>query len=221
MTPELLATAPTAFVATAAAVPGVFAIGDPQRLVVILLASCLTNNIALAYFIGMCAFIALSKNPRVAFGMGVAVTFVTWLTASANWLINHFLLEPLGLEFFQFLVFIIVIAGIVQFLELFIDRFFPTLYEAFGIFLPLITVNCTVLAASLFMVVRQYDFWESSVFALGTSLGWLLAIMLLSGIRQHLTFTRPPRNLGDIGTALLIAGIMAMAFTGFTGMVKL
>jgi Na+-transporting NADH:ubiquinone oxidoreductase subunit E len=153
--------------------------------------------------------------------MGVAVTFVTGLTATANWLINHFLLVPLGLEFFQFLVFILVIAALVQFLELFIDRYFPPLYEAFGIYLPLITVNCTVLAASLFMVIRNYKFWESVVFSFATGLGWMMAILLLGGIRHHLPFTKPPKNLGEIGTALLLAGIMAMAFTGFSGMVKL
>ncbi|RCK80754.1 MAG: Na(+)-translocating NADH-quinone reductase subunit E [Candidatus Ozemobacter sibiricus] len=201
--------------------PGPFAIDDPMRLLVIFFASVLTNNIALAYFIGMCAFLALSKNTKVAFGMGAAVTFVTGLTAMANWLLNHFVLVPLGLESFQFLVFILTIATIVQFLELFIDRYFPPLYEAFGIFLPLITVNCTVLGTSLFMVLRQYRFWEATVFSFATGLGWMLAILLLAGLRHHLPFCRPPRYLGEIGTALLLAGLMAMAFNGFSGMVKL
>ncbi len=224
MSGTILATL-TATVATGAAQTpdyGVFSLGvEPIRLVVIFFASCLTNNIALAYFIGMCAFLALSRNVRTAFGMGVAVTFVTGLTAMVNWLINHFVLVPLGLEFFQFLVFIIVIAAIVQFLELVMDRFFPGLYEAFGIYLPLITVNCTVLAASLFMIFRHYGFWETTVFAFGTGVGWLLAIVLLAAIRQHLVFARPVRQLGDVGMALLIAGLMAMAFSGFSGMVKL
>ena len=222
MTPDVIATAGSLIAsAPAPMAAGVFAIGDVQNLFVIFFASCLTNNIALTYFIGMCAFLALSKKTKVGFGMGVAVTFVTGLTATANWLINYFLLAPLHLEFFQFMVFIIIIAAIVQFLELFMDKYFPVLYEAFGIFLPLITVNCTVLAASLFMILRQYGFWQSVVFSFGTGAGWLLAILLLAGIRHHLTFARPPKNLGEIGTALLLAGIMAMAFTGFSGMVKL
>jgi len=221
MAAELVATAAAAVTASAPAVLGPFALGDTTRLAIIFFASCLTNNIVLTYFIGMCAFLALSKNVKVGFGMGVAVTFVTGLTAVANWLINHFLLVPLGLEFFQFLVFILTIAAIVQFLELFIDRYFPPLYEAFGIYLPLITVNCTVLAASIFMILRGYKFWEATVFSFATGLGWMMAILLLGGIRHHLSFCRPPRNLGDIGMALLLSGLMAMAFSGFSGMVKL
>ncbi|NLI76700.1 MAG: NADH:ubiquinone reductase (Na(+)-transporting) subunit E [Candidatus Riflebacteria bacterium] len=205
-------------VASAATTAGAFAVGDWSRLAAIFLSAGLVDNIALAWFIGMCAFLALSKDTRVAFGMGVAVTFVTTLTATANWLVNRFLLVPLGLEYLQFLVFILTIAAIVQFLELFVDRHFPALYEAFGIFLPLITVNCTVLAASIFMVQRQYRFWETVVFALATGLGWMLAILLLAGLRQHLAFCRPPKNLGEVGTALLLAGLLAMAFSGFAGM---
>ncbi len=222
MIPEAIVTATSTVLQGSAMLPGgAFTLGSGKKLLVIFFASCLTNNIALAYFLGMCAFLALSRNIRTAFGMGLAVTFTTFLTTMVNWFVFHFLLAPLGLEFLHFLVFILVIAALVQFLEMFIDRFFPTLHEGFGIFLPLITVNCTVLAASLFMVIRKYGFWESATFSLGTGLGWLLAILLLAGIRQHLAFARPHRNLGPIGVSLLLAGIMAMAFAGFSGMVRL
>lgn len=216
--PELVTGAPAA---DAAALPGSFALGDPWHLVIIFFAAMLTNNIALIHFLGLCSWLALSKNTRVAFGMGLAVTFVTTLTAVANWLLDHFLLVPLRLESFQLLVFILTIATIVQFLEMVIDRYFPALYEAFGIFLPLITVNCTVLGTSLFMVLRQYRFWEATVFSLATGLGWMLAILLLAGLRHHLPFCRPPRPLGEVGTTLLLAGLMAMAFHAFSGMMKL
>jgi Na+-transporting NADH:ubiquinone oxidoreductase subunit E len=194
---------------------------DAARLLIIFLASAITNNIALTYFLGMCAFVSLSRNVRVALGMGTAVTLVTVLTVTANWLINAYLLEPLGLEVFRFLVFILTIAAIVQWLEIVIDRFFPALYEAFGLFLPLITVNCAILGASLFMLLREYAFAEAVCFGLGTGLGWTLAIVTLGGLRNHLIFCRPPRHLGPVGVTVILAGLMAMAFAGFSGMVKL
>ena len=213
MTPDLVATITSALPVTPTEAG--------SRLLIIFLGSLLTNNIALTYFLGMCAFLSLSRQFRVAVGMGIAVVLVMVLTAAVNWLIHFHVLVPLGLDFFQFLVFILVIAAIVQVLEQIIDRHFPTLYHAFGLFLPLIAVNCAILGTSLFMVLREYNFGETIVFALGSGLGWTLAITALTGLRHHLVFCSPPKNLGQVGTAVILAGIMAMAFAGFSGMVRL
>lgn len=194
---------------------------DWHRIAIVFLASALTNNIALTYFLGMCSFISLSRKTKVAVGMGFAVTLVTLITVTANWLINYFVLVPYGLEYLQFLVFILNIAAIVQILELVIDRYFPVLYVSFGIYLPLIVVNCAILGASLFMLYREYGFTESISFALGTGVGWTLAIVTLGGIRNQMIFSKPARNLGPFGVTIIIAGLMAMAFAGFSGMVKL
>jgi Na+-transporting NADH:ubiquinone oxidoreductase subunit E len=235
MNPDILATLTTALTATlthavatltgpeistAADLP-VEPVVNSARLLTIFFASLLTNNIALTYFLGMCAFLSLSKKMKVAVGMGIAVVLVMVLTAAVNWVIHVTVLVPLGLDFFQFLVFILVIAAIVQVLELIIDRHFPTLYHAFGLFLPLIAVNCAILGASLFMILREYGFLETVVFALGSGLGWMLAIVSLTGLRRHLVFSSPPANLGPVGSAIILAGIMAMGFAGFSGMVRL
>ncbi|MBF0544386.1 MAG: NADH:ubiquinone reductase (Na(+)-transporting) subunit E [Candidatus Riflebacteria bacterium] len=194
---------------------------DFKHLFYILFASGITNNIALNYFLGMCPFLSLSKNIPAAFGMGVAVTAVILPTAAVNWLINHFLLEPFQLEIFQFMVFILTIAGMVQLVEIVIDQFFPRLQEAFGLFLPLIAVNTAILGVSIFMLFRQYSFFETLFFALGSGIGWTIAIVTLAGIRNQLVFSNPEKNLGDIGITLLIAGFMAMAFAGFKGIASL
>jgi Na+-transporting NADH:ubiquinone oxidoreductase subunit E len=179
------------------------------------------NNIILASFLGMCAFISLSRNLRIALGMGIAVTGVTVLTVAANWLIRRWFLVPFDLEFLQTLVFVLTIAAVVQVLESVIDRFFPYLYIGFGIFLPLITVNCAVLGASLFMVTYEYEFLPAMVSAAGTGVGYTMAIVTLGSLRQHLIFSRPPKELGGVGAAMLLAGLMAMAFAGLSGLVAL
>jgi len=196
-------------------------IASYSKFIVIFLGSALTNNIALNYFLGMCPFLAVSKQLEVAGGMGIAVTVVMTVTAIANWLMNHFILEPFGLEIFQFLVFIIVISATVQVLGLLINRFSPFLREAFGIFLPLIAVNCAILGVSLFMLYRQYSFIEMVFFSLGSGIGWTIAILALGGLRKHLIFSDPPSELGEIGITLLLAGFMAMAFAGFNGIAYL
>lgn len=192
-----------------------------MNLFVILFASIITNNIALTYFLGMCPFVTISKKIEVATGMGVAVTSVMTLTALANWAINHFILVPLGLEFLQFLVFIVTIATIVQILEIMIDRFFPELYMAFGIFLPLITVNCAILGISLFMVLRSYGLAQTALFGFGSGVGWMLAIITMGGLRRWLIFSKPLKNFGAEGITAIIAGFMALAFIGFTGVASL
>lgn len=188
-----------------------------MNLILIIFGAIFTSNIALTFFLGMCPFITISKKLDVAMGMGIAVTFVMTITAAANWVLYKLVLIPLGLEYLQFLVFIISIAAIVQILEIFIDRYFPALYLAFGIFLPLITVNCAILGISLFMVLRGQNFIESTVFAFGSGIGWMLAIVTIGAIRNKLVFSKPLSDLGDAGITSIIAGVMALSFIGFAG----
>jgi len=192
-----------------------------MNLLLLLFASILTGNIALSYFLGMCPFIAISRNIRVAFGMGVAVSFVMTMTAIVNWVIHYYVLLPFGLEYLQFLIFIINIATIVQILEIFIDRFSPALYHSFGIFLPLITVNCAILGVSLFMVLRAYNLSQTLVFGFGSGMGWMLAIVTIGALRNKLIFSDPPENFEAQGITAILAGIMALAFIGFTGITSL
>lgn len=192
-----------------------------MNLALILFAAIITSNIALTYFLGMCPFVSISKNIRVAAGMGLAVTIVMTVTASANWLILNLILIPMGLQYLQFLVFIITIATLVQIIEIFLDRFSPALYHAFGIFLPLITVNCAIMGVSLFAMLRVYSFWATAVFAFGSGVGWLLAIIAIGGLRKKLMFSDPPENFGATGITAILAGIMALAFIGFTGIASL
>ena len=196
--------------------------GNGSNLLLIFLDALLIRNIVFVYILGLCAFIALSKNLKTAFGMSGAVIFVVVLTACLNWLIYRFILVPTGSEIFTFLIFIITIAAAVQLVEMVIDRFFPALYAAFGIFLPLITVNCIVLAVSLFMVLRNYTFAQTVVYSLGTSCGWALAIILMTAIKEKLFLISDiPPGLRGPGITMVIAGLLAFAFMGFAGMVTL
>jgi Na+-transporting NADH:ubiquinone oxidoreductase subunit E len=188
----------------------------------IFLAVILTHNIALTYLLGMCPFIALSRRLDTAVGMGIAVTFVTTLTAAINWIIYYAVLVPTRSELVYYVVFIIVIAASVQLLEMIMERFFPSLQASFGIFLPLITVNCIVLAVSLFMVLRRYSFFASVVFAFGSSLGWTLAIVIVAAINEKLRLVADiPRGMKGPGIIMVTAGIIALSFLGFSGMVKI
>jgi len=191
-----------------------------KELFLLLFASIVTSNIALTYFLGMCPFLAISKEIKVATGMGAAVTVVMTFTSLANWLINNLILLPAKLEFLQFLIFIITIAAMVQVLEMFLDRYSPTLYSAFGIFLPLITVNCAILGVSLFMVLRSYSLIETIFYSFGSGLGWTVAIVAIGGLRKGLIFSDPPKNFGAAGITAILAGLMALAFIGFTGVVR-
>jgi Na+-transporting NADH:ubiquinone oxidoreductase subunit E len=182
------------------------------------ISSILTNNIALALILGMCPLIAISTNVKNAVGMGAAVVFVVTLTGIINWPIYQ-LLVATKTENLSLLVFIITIAATVQFLEIFMEKNLPVLYRSFGIFLPLITVNCVVLAVSLFFVNRNYDFAQTAVFSFGSSLGWLLAIFLVAGIRQKVfAISDVPRGLVGKGIVFVIMGILSLAFIGFTGL---
>jgi len=188
---------------------------------IIFVASVFTNNILLAAFLGMCSFLVCSNRIDTAVGLGIAVTFVLVTTTMINYLVYHFVLVPLHLEFLTFIIFIAIIAGFVQFVEMFIERFSPKLYYALGIFLPLITVNCAILGVSLFMVLRNYNFVQSVAFGLGGGLGWALAIALMAGLRQKMGYSNVPLPLRGTAVIMLVTGVLAMAFMGFAGMVNM
>jgi len=188
---------------------------------VILIAAIFTNNILLTNFLGICSFIACSGQIGTALGLGTAVTFVMVTTTMLNFIIYHFVLIPLGLVHLQFIVFIAVIAAFVQFVEMFVERFSPKLYFALGIFLPLITVNCAILGASLFMVIRNYSFVQTVGFGLGAGLGWAVAIILMAGLRQKMRYSNIPEPFQGVPIAMIVTCVLAMAFMGFAGMVSI
>ncbi len=173
----------------------------------------------LSNFLGMCSFIAVSSEIKTSLSLGQAVTFVLTFTTLLNYLIYHYMLVPLGLEYLRYIVFIIIIAAFVQLVEMVIDRYFPTLYYALGIFLPLITVNCAILGVSLFMVIRNYTLMQSIAFGIGSGIGWTLAIVTMAGIRQKIKTAPLPKGLEGPGITLIITGLMALAFIGFSGIV--
>jgi Na+-transporting NADH:ubiquinone oxidoreductase subunit E len=185
------------------------------------------ENLALAFFLGMCTFIAVSKKITTAFGLGVAVTVVLGISVPVNNLVYQNLLAPGALDwagfpdadlsFLGFLTYIGVIAALVQILEMILDKFFPALYNALGIFLPLITVNCAIFGAVAFMVERDYNFGESVVFGLGSGIGWMLAITLLAGIREKLKYADIPHGLRGLGITFLMVGLMGLGFMSFSG----
>ncbi len=192
--------------------------------------SIFIDNMIFAYFLGMCSFLAVSKNVKTAFGLGVAVTFVLIVSLPICWAINHFILVPgaltwLGeeyadadLSFLGLIMFISVIAALVQILEMAIEKFTPALYNALGIFLPLIAVNCAILGAVLFMQQRDFsNAWTATVYGAGSGIGWLMAITCLAAIRQRLTVSAVPAPLRGIGISFIITGLMGIAFMSFLG----
>lgn len=188
---------------------------------VIFVASIFTSNMILANFLGMCSFIAVSKEIPTSFGLGQAVTFVLTGTGVINWLIYNYILVPFNLEFLRFIVFIMSIAAFVQLVEMVLERYIPNLYYSLGIFLPLITVNCAILGVSLFMIIRDYTFLQSLAFSIGSGVGWTMAIVALAGIRQKIKNAPIPKGLRGPGITLIITGLMAMAFIGFSGIVQI
>jgi Na+-transporting NADH:ubiquinone oxidoreductase subunit E len=196
----------------------------------IALRSIFIENILLALFLGMCSYLAQSKKMESASGLGLAVIVVLTISCPMNWAIKTFLLDKgalawthnealskLDLSFLNFICFIAVIASLVQIVEIVIDRFFPPLYTALGIFLPLITVNCSILGASLFMVERKYEFGESVVYGFSSGIGWALAIMTLAAIRKKIRYSNVPAGMRGLGMAFLITGLMAIGFLCFSG----
>ncbi|NLJ77917.1 MAG: NADH:ubiquinone reductase (Na(+)-transporting) subunit E [Tissierellia bacterium] len=188
---------------------------------IIFFAAIFTNNMIFSYFLGMCSFIGVSKEIPTSLGLGQAVTFVLTFTTILNYILYHSILVPLNLEYLRFIVFIISIAAFVQLLEMVVERYFPNLYYALGIFLPLITVNCAILGVSLFMVIREYTFLQSLGFGVGSGIGWTLAIVAMAGARQKIKRTKLPRGLEGPGITLIITGLMALAFIGFSGIVQI
>ena len=184
--------------------------------------SAFIENMVLAYFLGMCSFLAVSKTVKTAFGLGLAVIFVLGVTMPINWVINEYLLGETGvfgtdLTFLRFILFIAVIASMVQLVEMVIEKVSPSLYNSLGIFLPLITVNCAILGGSLFMVSREYNLSESIAFGLGGGFGWFLAIIALAAIREKLRYSNVPPALRGLGMAFILTGLMGMAFMSLMG----
>ncbi len=187
------------------------------------------DNLALAFFLGMCSFLAVSKRVETAIGLGLAVTVVLVITVPINHVLYRFVLAPgalawlhrdfatYDLSFLGFLTYIGTIAAMVQIVEMFLDRHAPKLYIALGVFLPLIAVNCAILGASLFMVEREYDLPESIVFAFGSGIGWLLAVVALAAIRERMRYSNVPEGLRGLGITFIITGLMAIAFMAFSG----
>jgi electron transport complex protein RnfA len=188
------------------------------QLITIFITATITHNFVLTYFLGICPFIGVSKKIDAALGMGLATTFVMTLAASATWCINHYLLQRFGLPFLQYVSFIIVIASLVQIVEMFIRKTSPHLYRALGIYLPLITTNCAILGLTLFMVLREYSFLQALVFGIGAGAGFTLALVLMAGIREELDSSDIPESLKGAGITLIVAGMLALAFMGFTGL---
>ena len=190
------------------------------NLVLIFIAASITQNYVLTYFLGVCPFIGVSGKIEQALGMGAATTFVMTLAATVTWIIYHFILLRFGLPFLQYAAFIIVIASLVQIVEMFLKKTSPTLYRALGIYLPLITTNCAILGLTLFMVLREYKFLESIVFGIGAGAGFTLALVIMAGIREELECCEIPTSLKGAGITLIIAGMLALSFMGFGGLIS-
>jgi Na+-transporting NADH:ubiquinone oxidoreductase subunit E len=188
---------------------------------VIFFAAIFTNNILLTNFLGMCSFLAVSREVKSSLGLGFAVVFVMTCTSALNYLVYYYLLVPLGLVHFRYIIFIIVIAAFVQLVEMVIERISPVLYVILGIFLPLITVNCAILGVALFMIIRDYTFVQSVAYGAGSGIGWTMAIVAMGGIREKLKTAKVPKPLEGPGITLIIAGLMALAFIGFSGMIQI
>jgi len=196
-------------------------------LINLFITSVFIENLALAFFLGMCTFLAVSKQIETALGLGIAVVVVQTITVPANNLIYQFLLREgalswaglpdVDLSFLGLISYIGVIAAIVQILEMFLDRYVPALYHALGIFLPLITVNCAILGGSLFMVERDYNFAQSTVYGIGSGVGWALAIVALAGLREKMKYSDVPDGLQGLGITFITAGLMSLGFLAFSG----
>lgn len=191
--------------------------------------SIFIDNMVFAYFLGMCSFLAVSKKVTTAIGLGAAVVFVLAITTPINWLVQEYILQEgalswlgagfadLNLEFLQFIMFIAIIAAMVQLVEMVVEKFSPALYGALGIFLPLIAVNCAILGGSLFMIQRDYNLSEASVYGVGSGLGFMFAIVALAAIREKLKYSNVPDGLKGLGLTMLITGLMGIAFKSFIG----
>jgi Na+-transporting NADH:ubiquinone oxidoreductase subunit E len=188
----------------------------------VLFAAIFTNNILLTNFLGLCPFLSISRELRSALGLGVAVVFVMTCTAVINYLVYYYLLVPLDLTHFRYIIFIVIIAAFVQLVEMTVERFFPDLYYMLGIFLPLITVNCAILGASLFLIIREYDLVQSMAYGAGSGIGWMLAIIAVGAVREKIQKTaKLPKGLEGPAITLLITGLMSLGFIAFSGMIQI
>lgn len=191
-----------------------------MELVLLFVSAAIVNNFVLSKFLGICPFLGVSKKIDSAVSMGAAVTFVMALTAAITWVIQNFILIPFDLIYLQNVAFIIVIASLVQFVEMFLRKNSPVLYQALGIFLPLITTNCAIMGLALFGASEQYSFIMNIVFALGAGAGFTLALVIMAGIREDLQFADVPKPFEGVGITLIVAGLLAMTFMGFAGLIS-
>lgn len=191
-----------------------------MKLIMIFISASLINNFVLTYFLGICPFVGVSNKTENALNMGLATTFVMTLTAAVTWPIYTYILIKFNVPFLEYVAFIIAIAALVQLVEMYIRKSSPALYRALGIYLPLITTNCAVLGLALFMVLREYNFVESIIFGFATGVGFTFAIVMMSGIREELEFADIPKPFQGISVTLIIAGMMALAFMGFAGLMR-
>jgi electron transport complex protein RnfA len=186
--------------------------------IVIIIAAIFVNNVVLAQFLGVCPFLGVSGKVSTSVGMSGAVMFVITIATIVTWLIQNYILVPFQIEFLQTITFILVIASLVQMVEIILKKVSPALYQALGIFLPLITTNCAVLGVAILTIQKDFNLMEGVVFAMATSIGFGLAMVLFSGIREHLDLMEVPKGMRGVPTALLVGGILALAFMGFTGL---
>ena len=187
---------------------------------VIIIGSIFVSNIVLTQFLGICPFVGVSNKLSTSVGMGGAVIFVLTLATMVTWIIQHYVLTPFGLDFMQTIVFILVIAALVQMVEIILKKISPPLYQALGVFLPLITTNCAVLGVAILTIQKNFNLLEGVTFAVSNAIGFTLALVIFSGIREHLDLMEVPKGMRGVPIALVTAGILALAFMGFTGMVK-
>ena len=191
-----------------------------MELILIFISASVINNIVLTYFLGICPFVGVSNKTENALNMGLATSFVMTLAAAITWPIYTYILVKFNVPFLQYVAFIITIASLVQFVEMYVRKSSPHLYRALGIYLPLITTNCAILGLALFMVLREYNYVESIIFGFATGVGFTLAMLMMSGIREELEFADVPEVFQGVSITLIIAGMMALAFMGFAGLIR-
>lgn len=192
-----------------------------MKLVLLFISATIVNNFVLTYFLGICPFVGVSKRISSAISMGLAVMFVMTIAASVTWLIYHLILIPFHIEILEYVAFILVIASLVQLVEMFIRKVSKPLYDALGIYLPLITTNCAILGLALFSVLRDYSFIESLIFGIGAGSGFTLALVIMAGIREELELAEVPKHFKGAGITMIVAGSLALAFMGFAGLISI
>lgn len=188
-----------------------------KEILLIAFAAIITENFIFSRFLGICPFLGVSEKPSTATGMGLAVMFVMTVSSALTWLVYEYVLVPSGLEYIKTIAFILIIAALVQIIEMFLKKFIPSLYQALGIYLPLITTNCAVLGAALLNVQNGFSFLESVVFGLSAAIGFTVALLIFAGVRERLRFATPPAAFKGVPILLVSAGLIAMAFSGFAG----